>query len=256
MVIVKDSGHTPNQNHLLAALPAEVFERLSPHLELISMPLGEVLYESGGQLQHVYFPTTAILSLHYVMEDGASAEIAGVGNEGVLGISLFMGGNTTPSRATVQTGGHGYRLRGQLMMEEFNRAGPMMRLMLRYTQALMTQMSQTAVCNRHHSVEQQLCRWLLLTLDRLPSSELTMTQELIASMLGVRREGITETAGNLQREGLISYRRGHITVLDRSRLESHACECYGVVKKEFHRLLKDNGAAGKQAKTDQHHKLA
>jgi len=256
MVIVKDSGHTPNQNHLLAALPAEVFERLSPHLELISMPLGEVLYESGGQLQHVYFPTTAILSLHYVMEDGASAEIAGVGNEGVLGISLFMGGNTTPSRATVQTGGHGYRLRGQLMMEEFDRAGPMMRLMLRYTQALMTQMSQTAVCNRHHSVEQQLCRWLLLTLDRLPSSELTMTQELIASMLGVRREGITETAGNLQREGLISYRRGHITVLDRSRLESHACECYGVVKKEFYRLLKDNGAAGKQAKTDQHHKLA
>ncbi|HUW75546.1 MAG TPA: Crp/Fnr family transcriptional regulator [Gallionella sp.] len=256
MVIVKDSGHTPNQNHLLAALPAEVFERLSPHLELISMPLGEVLYESGGQLQHVYFPTTAILSLHYVMEDGASAEIAGVGNEGVLGISLFMGGNTTPSRATVQTGGHGYRLRGQLMMEEFNRAGPMMRLMLRYTQALMTQMSQTAVCNRHHSVEQQLCRWLLLTLDRLPSSELTMTQELIASMLGVRREGITETAGNLQREGLISYRRGHITVLDRSRLESHACECYGVVKKEFHRLLKDNGAAGKQAKTDQQHKQA
>jgi len=256
MVIVKDSGHAPNQNHLLAALPAEVFERLSLHLELIPMPLGEVLYESGGQLQHVYFPTTAILSLHYVMEDGASAEIAGVGNEGVLGISLFMGGNTTPSRATVQTGGLGYRLRGQLMMEEFNRGGPMMRLMLRYTQALMTQMSQTAVCNRHHSVEQQLCRWLLLTLDRLPSSELTMTQELIASMLGVRREGITETAGNLQREGLISYRRGHITVLDRSRLESHACECYGVVKKEFHRLLKDNGAAGKQAKTEQHHKLA
>jgi len=239
MVLVKDSGHTPNQNHLLAALPAEVFERLSPHLELVSMPLGEVLYESGGQLQHVYFPTTAILSLHYVMEDGASAEIAGVGNEGVLGISLFMGGNTTPSRATVQTGGHGYRLRGQLMMEEFNRAGSMMRLMLRYTQALMTQMSQTAVCNRHHSVEQQLCRWLLLTLDRLPSSELTMTQELIAGMLGVRREGITETAGNLQREGLISYRRGHITVLDRSRLESHACECYGVVKKEFHRLLNE-----------------
>jgi len=256
MVIVKDSGHTPNQNHLLAALPADVFERLSPHLELTPMPLGEVLYESGGQLQHVYFPTTAILSMHYVMEDGASAEIAGVGNEGVLGISLFMGGNTTPSRATVQTGGHGYRLRGQLMMEEFYRAGPMMRLMLRYTQALMTQMSQTAVCNRHHSVEQQLCRWLLLTLDRLPSSELTMTQELIASMLGVRREGITETAGNLQREGLISYRRGHITVLDRSRLEPHACECYGVVKKEFHRLLKDNGAAGMQAKTDQRHKLA
>ena len=256
MVIVKAAGHTPKQNHLLAALPAEVFERLSPGLELISMPLGEVLYESGGQLQHVYFPTTAILSLHYVMENGATAEIAGVGNEGVLGISLFMGGNTTPSRATVQTGGHGYRLRGQLMMEEFNRAGPMMRLMLRYTQALMTQMSQTAVCNRHHSVEQQLCRWLLLTLDRLPSSELTMTQELIAGMLGVRREGITETAGNLQREGLISYRRGHITVLDRSGLESHTCECYGVVKKEFHRLLSDTSVAGNQAKTVQPHKRA
>ena len=248
MVIVKAAGHTPYENHLLAALPAEVLARLSPHLELISMPLGEVLYESGGQLQHLYFPTTAIVSLHYVMENGATAEIAGVGNEGVLGISLFMGGNTTPSRATVQTGGHGYRLRGQLMMEEFDRAGPMMRLMLRYTQALMTQVSQTAVCNRHHSVEQQVCRWLLLTLDRLPSSELTMTQELIASMLGVRREGITETAGNLQREGLISYRRGHITVLDRSGLESHACECYGVVKKEFHRLLSDTGVVSKQAK--------
>jgi CRP-like cAMP-binding protein len=255
MVIVKASGHTPNQNHLLAALPAEVFERLSPHLELIPMPLGDVLYESGGQLQHVYFPTTAIVSLHYVMENGATAEIAGVGNEGVLGISLFMGGNTTPSRATVQTGGQGYRLRGELMMEEFNRAGPMMRLMLRYTQALMTQMSQTAVCNRHHSVEQQVCRWLLLTLDRLPSSELTMTQELIASMLGVRREGITETAGNLQREGLISYRRGHITVLDRSGLESYACECYDVVKKEFHRLLSD-GVVGKDAKTVQSCKMS
>ncbi len=242
------AGHAPNQNHLLAALPAEIFERLSPALELIAMPLGEVLYESGGQLQHVYFPTTAIVSLHYVMEDGATAEIAGVGNEGVLGISLFMGGNTTPSRATVQTGGHGYRLRGQLMMEEFNRAGPMMRLMLRYTQALMTQMSQTAVCNRHHSVEQQLCRWLLLTVDRLPTNELTITQELIASMLGVRREGITEAAGNLQREGLISYRRGHITVLDRTGLGSHACECYGVVKKEFHRLLSDTGVGGRQAK--------
>jgi CRP-like cAMP-binding protein len=235
----KTAGHTPNQNHLLAALPAEIFERISPHLELISMPLGEVLYESGGELQHVYFPTTAILSLHYVMENGATAEIAGVGNEGVLGISLFMGGNTTPSRATVQTAGWGYRLKGRLMMEEFNRAGPMMRLMLRYTQALITQMSQTAVCNRHHSVEQQLCRWLLLTLDRLPSNELTMTQELIAGMLGVRREGITEAAGNLQRAGLISYRRGHITVLERSGLETRACECYNVVKKEFHRLLSD-----------------
>jgi CRP-like cAMP-binding protein len=232
---------TPNQNHLLAALPAEIFERISPHLELISMPLGQVLYESGGQLQHVYFPTTAIVSMHYVLENGASAEIAGVGNEGVLGISLFMGGNTTSSLATVQTAGCGYRLKGRLMMEEFNHAGPMMRLMLRYTQALITQISQTAVCNRYHSVEQQLCRWLLLTLDRLPSQELTMTQELIASMLGVRREGITEAAGNLQRAGLISYRRGHITALDRSGLESRACECYNVVKKEFHRLLCDAG---------------
>jgi CRP-like cAMP-binding protein len=232
-----DAIMTPKQNHLLAALPAEIFDRISPHLELISMALGEVLYESGGQLQYVYFPTTAIVSLHYLLESGASAEISGVGNEGVLGISLFMGGNTTPSLATVQTAGFGYRLKGRLMMEEFNLAGPMMRLMLRYTQALMTQISQTAVCNRHHSIEQQLCRWLLLTLDRLPSNELTITQELIAGMLGVRREGITEAAGNLQRAGLISYRRGHITVLDRSGLESHACECYNVVKKEFHRLL-------------------
>jgi len=213
---------TPLQNHLLAALPVEIFERISPHLQLIPMPLGQVLYDSGGQLQHVYFPTTAILSMHYVLENGASAEIAGVGNEGVLGISLFMGGNTTSSLATVQTSGFGYRLKGRLMLEEFNRAGPMMRLMLRYTQALITQISQTAVCNRYHSVEQQLSRWLLLTIDRLPSNELTMTQELIAGMLGVRREGITEAAGNLQRAGLISYRRGHITVLDRSGLESHA----------------------------------
>jgi CRP-like cAMP-binding protein len=228
---------TPKQNHLLAALPAEIFERIFPYLELISMPLGEVLYESGGQLQYVYFPTTAIVSLHYLLESGASAEIAGVGNEGVLGISIFMGGNTTPSLATVLTAGFGYRLKGRLMMEEFDRAGPMMRLMLRYTQALITQISQTAVCNRHHSIEQQLCRWLLLTLDRLPSNELTITQELIAGMLGVRREGITEAAGNLQCTGLISYRRGHITVLERSGLESRACECYNVVKKEFHRLL-------------------
>lgn len=237
MAATISAPNNPKQNHLLAALPAEIFERIEPHLELKSMPLGEALYESGGQLHHVYFPTTAIVSLHYVMENGASAEIAGVGNEGVVGIALFMGGNTTPSLATVQTAGYGYRLKEQLMMEEFNRSGPMMRLMLRYTQALITQMSQTAVCNRHHSVEQQLCRWLLLTLDRLPSNELTMTQELIASMLGVRREGITEAAGNLQRAGLISYRRGHITVLDRSLLERQVCECYNVVKKEFHRLL-------------------
>jgi len=209
------------------------------------MSLGDVLYESSGLLQHVYFPTDAIVSLHYVMENGSSAEIAGVGNEGVLGVSLFMGGNTTPSLATVQTGGYGYRMKSKLMMDEFNRAGPMMRLMLRYTQALITQMSQTAVCNRHHTVEQQLCRWLLLTLDRLPTSELTMTQELIASMLGVRREGITEAAGNLQREGLISYRRGHITVIDRAGLQRHACECYEVVKKEIHRLLDDAGEVSK-----------
>lgn len=235
-------SHTPDQNHLLAALPGEVLERIEPHLELIKMSLGEVLYESSGLLHHVYFPTDAIVSLHYVMENGSSAEFAGVGNEGVLGVSLFMGGNTTPSRATVQTGGYGYRLRSKLMMEEFDRAGPMMRLMLLYIQALLTQMSQIAVCNRHHTVEQQLCRWLLLTIDRMPTpSELTMTQELIASMLGVRREGITEAAGNLQREGLISYRRGHITVLDRTGLERHACECYKVIKNEMHRLLSETG---------------
>jgi CRP-like cAMP-binding protein len=233
---------SPKQNHILAALPAEIFKRIFPHLELVSLTLGQVLYESGGKLQHVYFPTAAVVSLHYVMEDGASAEIAGVGNEGVLGISLFMGGNSMPSRAIVQTAGSGYRLKAQLMLEEFYRAGAMQKLLLRYTQALITQISQTAVCNRHHSVEQQLCRWLLLTLDRLPSNELTMTQELIASMLGVRREGITETAGNLQRAGLISYRRGHITVINRAGLETHTCECYSVVKKEFHRLLSDAGS--------------
>ena len=227
----------PHQNFLLAALSKAEFERIAPHLELVAMPLGEVLYESGVRLQHVYFPTSAIVSLHYVTADGASAETAGVGNEGVLGISLFMGGNTTPSRATVQTAGYGFRLKGGVMMEEFNRAGPMMRLMLLYTQALLTQMSQTAVCNRHHSVEQQLCRWLLSTLNRLPSNELTMTQELIASMIGVRREGITEAAGHLQQSGFIRYRRGHITVLDRSGLESRVCECYAVVKNEYDRLL-------------------
>jgi len=229
----------PNQNYLLAALLDADFERLAPHLELVPMLLGDVLYESGGKLQHVYFPTTSIVSLHYLLENGGSSEIAGVGNEGVLGISLFMGGGTTPSRAVVQTGGYGYRLKSALLMEEFNRAGPVMRLLLRYTQALLTQMSQTAVCNRHHSVEQQLCRWLLLTLDRLPSNELTMTQELIANMLGVRREGVTEAAGKLQGYGFIRYRRGHITVLDRAGLERHVCECYGVVRKEFARLLSD-----------------
>jgi CRP-like cAMP-binding protein len=233
------SPHSPNQNHLLAALPAEEFERLAAHLELVSMPLGEVLYEPGGQLQHAHFPTTAIVSLHYVTESGASAEIAGVGNEGVVGISLFMGGNTTPSSAVVQTAGYAYRLERRLLMQEFNRAGLTQRLMLRYTQALITQMFQTAACNRHHSVEQQLCRWLLVTLDRVPSGQLVMTQELVASMLGVRREGITEAAGRLQHAGFIRYRRGHISVIERSGLETRACECYAVVKKELGRLLSD-----------------
>lgn len=233
----KSAQHNPQQNHLLAALRTEIFERIAPHLELISMPLGDVLYESGNPLNYVYFPTTAILSLHYVLENGASAEIAGVGNEGVLGITLFLGGKTALYSATVLSAGYCYRLKGRLMMEEFNCGGPMMNLMMHYTQALITQISQTAVCNRHHSIDQQLCRWLLLTLDRMPSNELTITQELIANLLGVRREGITEVAGNLQRAGLISYRRGHITVLDRSRLESRTCECYNVVKKEFYRLL-------------------
>ncbi len=231
--------HSPQQNHLLAALPAAEFERLAPHLELVPMLLGETLYEPGGQLQHVYFPTTAIVSLLYTMESGASAEIAGVGNEGILGISLFMGGDTTPSSAVVQSAGHGYRLKAELLKDEFRRFGPTMQLLLRYTQALVTQMFQTAACYRHHSIEQQLCRWLLLTLDRLPSNELIVTQELIASALGVRREGITEAAGNLQRAGFIRYRRGHIAVLERSGLEAHACECYAVVKKELGRLLSD-----------------
>jgi len=220
-------------------LPQETFERLAPHLESAALPLGEVLYESGGQLHHAYFPTTAIVSLHHVMDSGASAESAGVGNEGVVGVALFMGGETTPSSAVVQTAGHAYRLAGRLLKEEFNRGGSMQKLLLRYTQALITQMSQTAACNRHHSIEQQLCRWLLLTHDRIPSRELIMTQELVASMLGVRREGITEAAGNLQRAGFISYRRGHIVLLDRSGLEARACECYGVVKKEMSRLLSD-----------------
>lgn len=203
------------------------------------MPLGDVLCESGGRLHYVYFPTSAIVSLHYILENGASSEIAGVGNEGMLGISLFMGGETTPSWATVQTAGYGCRLKASIMLQEFNRPGPVQRLLLRYTQALIMQISQTAVCNRHHTIEQQLCRWLLLTLDRLNSQELTMTQELIASMLGVRREGITEAAGKLQNAGIIRYRRGHIMVLDRSGLEAHVCECYSVVKKEFDRLICD-----------------
>jgi CRP-like cAMP-binding protein len=233
------SKQDPNQNHLLAALLDAEYDRISPHLELVPMKLGDVLVESGDKLQYVYFPTTSIISLHYLLENGGSSEIAGVGNEGVLGVTLFMGGDSTPSRAVVQTSGFGYRMPAHLLMEEFNRAGPVMRLMLRYTQALLTQMSQTAVCNRHHTVEQQLCRWLLLTLDRLGPKELTMTQELIANMLGVRREGVTEAAGRLQGYGYISYRRGHITVLSRKGLEQDVCECYQVVKKEFARLLSD-----------------
>jgi CRP-like cAMP-binding protein len=231
------AADSPHQNHLLDALPASDYERLAPHLEMIPMPLGDVLYESGAHLHYVYFPTTSIISLLYVMEDGASAEIAVVGNEGILGISLFMGGETTPSRAIVQSAGHGFRLRAELLKNEFGRFGPTMHLLLRYTQALITQMAQTAVCNRHHSVDQQLCRWLLLTLDRLPSNELIMTQELIANMLGVRREGVTEAAGKLQDAGLIRYQRGAITVLDREGLEARTCECYQVVKTEFDRLL-------------------
>jgi len=227
------------QNHLLAALPAAEYERLLPDLEPVALALGEVLYEPGGRLQHAYFPTTAIISLHYVMENGASAEIAGVGNEGMLGVSLFMGGNTTPSRAVVQTAGDAYRLTARRLVEEFNGAGPLLRLLLRYSQALITQMAQTGACNRHHSVAQQLSRWLLLTLDRLPSNDLVMTQELIASMLGVRRESVTEAAGTLKQDGVISYRRGHISVLSRAGLHAHVCECYAVVKTEFDRLLRD-----------------
>ena len=227
----------PRQNHLLAALPVAEWARWSPALEPVDMPLGEVLYESGVAMTHVYFPTTSIVSLLYVMEDGASAEIAVVGNEGIVGVSLFMGGETTPSRSVVQSAGQGFRMRGQLLKEEFDRSGPVLHLLLRYTQALITQMAQTAVCNRHHSLDQQLCRWLLLSLDRLQEPQLVMTQELIANMLGVRREGVTEAAVSLQRAGLINYKRGHITVLDRPGLERRTCECYAVVKKEYDRLL-------------------
>jgi CRP-like cAMP-binding protein len=228
---------SPHQNHLLDALPAADYDRLASHLDLVPLRLGDVLYESGGALRYVYFPTTSIISLLYVMEDGASAEIAIVGNEGVLGISLFMGGETTPSRAVVQSAGHAFRFKAELLKSEFERFGPTMHLLLRYVQALITQMAQTAVCNRHHTVDQQLCRWLLLSLDRLASNELSMTQELIANMLGVRREGVTEAAGKLQNAGLIQYRRGRITVLDRKGLEARACECYHVVRAEFDRLL-------------------
>jgi CRP-like cAMP-binding protein len=229
--------HVPQQNHLLAALSPGERNRLYPHLRLVPLPLGEVLYESGDVLRHVYFPTDSIVSLLYVLADGASAELSVVGNEGLIGIALFMGGETTPSRAIVQSAGHAYRLIGQQLKDEFHRNGELQILLLRYTQALITQMAQTAVCNRHHSVDQQLCRWLLLSLDRLSSNQLTMTQELIAHMLGVRREGVTEAAGKLHKLGVIEYRRGKITVLDRSRLEQLCCECYAVVKKETDRLL-------------------
>jgi len=225
------------QNHLLAALPASDFLRIQPHLRLVPMMLGDVLYESGSRLRSVYFPTTAIVSLLYTLVDGASAEIAVVGNEGIIGVSLFMGGETTTNRAVVQSAGHAYRLASPLLKGEFTRGGAMQHLLLRYTQALITQMAQTAVCNRHHSVDQQLCRWLLLSLDRLASSELVMTQELIANMLGVRREGVTEAAGKLQQAGLINYSRGHIKVLDRAGVEARSCECYAVVKVESDRLL-------------------
>jgi CRP-like cAMP-binding protein len=230
-------SHEPIRNHLLAALPDAEAQRWLPLLEPVDLSLGEVLYESGTTLTHVYFPTTAIVSLLYVMANGASAEIAVVGNEGIVGISLFMGGESTSGRAVVQSAGKGFRLKSQLMKQEFNRAGPVLHLLLRYTQALITQMSQTAVCNRHHSLDQQLCRWLLLSLDRLEGNQLVMTQELIANMLGVRREGVTEGAVKLQHAGLIQYARGHITVLDRTALEGRTCECYAVVKKEYDRLL-------------------
>jgi CRP-like cAMP-binding protein len=224
-------------NLLLAALPPEESQRWLPLMEAVDLPLGAVLYESGVTLTHVYFPTTAIVSLLYVMENGGSAEIAVVGNEGIVGVSLFMGGESTPSRAVVQSAGMGFRLKAQIMKNEFYRAGPVLHLLLRYTQALITQMSQTAVCNRHHTLDQQLCRWLLLSLDRLQGNELVMTQELIANMLGVRREGVTEGALKLQQAGLIRYARGHITVTDRPGLEKRSCECYLVVKKEYDRLL-------------------
>jgi CRP-like cAMP-binding protein len=231
------SPHTAKQNHLLAALPEADYARLLPDLELVPMPLGWAVYEPGGHMSHLYFPTTSIVSLLYVMEGGASAEIAITGNEGLIGISLFMGGESTPSRAVVQSAGNGYRLKESILKREFSMGGNLQHLALRYTQALITQMAQTAVCNRHHALDQQLCRWLLLSLDRLQGNELLMTQELIANMLGVRREGVTEAAGKLQAAGLIHYSRGKITVLDRPKLEQRVCECYGVVKKEFDRLL-------------------
>lgn len=236
------SPHDPRQNHLLASLPAEECDHLFPYLELVPLPLAHLVHDAGVAMRHIYFPTSAILSLSCVLKNGASSELAVIGNEGVVGISLFMGGESMPSRAVVHCAGHAYRMPGQILKEKFRRsggrrAGALQILLLRYTQALLTQMAQTAVCNRHHSLDQQLCRWLLLSLDRLPSNELTMTQELMANMLGVRRESVTEAAGNLQRAGLIEYHRGHISVLDRAGLEARACECYAVVKGEYKRLL-------------------
>jgi len=236
--------HKPAMNRLLSALRPDDFARLEAHLEPVSLRLGEVLYEPGSQMQHAYFPTSAIVSLHYVMASGASSEVAGVGSEGMVGVSLFMGGNTVPSSALVQTSGLACRIERRVFKQEFDRGGPLQLLLLRYTQALITQTCQTTVCNRHHSVDQQLCRWLLMTLDRVPSGQLVMTQELVASMLGVRREGITEAAGNLQEAGLIRYRRGHITVLERAGLEKRACECYAVVRNELRRLLPGLSPAG------------
>jgi len=233
----KPIATTPRDNHLLAVLAQADYDRIAPHLEFAPVALGQVLYESGGRMEHAYFPTNSIVSLLYVMADGASAEIAVVGNDGIVGISIFMGGESTPSRAVVQSGGEGYRVNSKFLLEEFGRYGVTAHLLLRYTQALITQMAQTAVCNRHHTVDQQLCRWLLLSLDRLPSSELRMTQELMSNMLGVRREGVTEAAGKLQAAGLIHYSRGQIKVLDRRGLERRVCECYGVVRRETDRLL-------------------
>jgi CRP-like cAMP-binding protein len=240
---VAPSGHTPKLNHLLDALPAADYERLLPHLELVPLPLGWAVYEAGQGQAHVYFPTTAIVSLLSFMENGASGEIALTGNDGLVGVTLVMGGESMPNRAVVQSAGFAYRLSGAVLKTEFESGGLLQRLLLRYIQALMTQMAQTAVCNRHHSVEQQLCRWLLLSLDRLPSLHLAMTQQLIADMLGVRREGVTEAAGKLQEEGAIRYRRGRITVLDRTKIEVRVCECYAVVRRESDRLLA-NGLKG------------
>jgi CRP-like cAMP-binding protein len=233
----------PKANHLIAALPDAVYERWAGLFEAVDMPLGQVLHESGSAPSQVYFPVTSVVSLMYVLEDGGSAEIAVVGNEGLIGVALFMGGNSTPSRAVVQSAGRGFRLRAKALMEVFEQGGPVMRLLLRYTQALITQMAQTAACNRHHNLDRQLCRWLLLRMDRLASDEILMTQELIANLLGVRREGVTEAAVGLQKAGLIRYSRGHITVLDRSALESRCCECYAVVRREYDRLLPPKAAA-------------